>query len=221
MFDYDGWASFGIGSSVTWEEDSHSRRRMPPLPEPLTAEQKEKMASILPPEQVEMILKGEMSIRILSENRATLVERHPDRLVLEIRTRVTTQGHRQESTHREELHAVPPPAAPDVLVVSSWESEDGSESGTVEKHSWSDLFKGAPTVEGDETIEVMGMPMRCRWSEQSAPTPVGLFQVRTWRCNEIPGGIVRVSLRMEGAGEQKSSDTRVLSYDRKELRSAP
>jgi len=220
QFNYSDWDACGVGSSVTWEEDSHNRRRID-LPE-LPPEQEAMLARMVPPDQREMLLNREMSIRGQSEHRAILVERHPDRLVVEIRTRVTVQGRRQEFTRRDILHSTPQPAESDVqVVVSHGESADGNESATVEKHSWADLFKGTPTVEGDETIEVTGKPMRCRWSEQSAQTPAGLFQVRTWRCEEIPGGIARWSLRLEGPNDLQTIETKILSYDRKELRSSP
>src|SRR4030095_3290356 len=126
--------------SVTWVDDSFSRRRLTDLPESLTVEQLEMMAGVVPSEQREMILKREMSHRMLLEHRAMLVERHPDRLVVEIRT--TIQGRPEGFTLQEVLHAVPPPPEPHGPTIShrEWEDENGSGSATVIKEFWDDLF---------------------------------------------------------------------------------
>ena len=214
-FNYSDWATCGVGSSVTWEEDSSSRRRLTDLPESLTAEQLEMMTRQLPPEQREMILKREMSHRMLTEHRATLVERHPDRLVVEIRT--TIQGRPEGFALQEVLPAVPPPPEPhsQVILHREWEDENGGGSTTVTKQSWDDLFKDAPTTEGEETIDVAGRPMACRWTEKAAQTPPGLLQIRTWRNDDLPGGCARFSLRLEGPVTSQTILTKVVSFDRK------
>lgn len=219
QFEFSAWATCGVGSSVSWEEESFTRKQLIDLPESLTAEQLEIIAQTLPPEQREMIPKREMSFRILRQCRATLVERHPDSLVVEVRSSVP--GHEEGFTLQEVLHAVPPPPEPEVRVVSHWEDEDGSGSATVVKRSWDDLFGEGTTTEGEETIDVAGRPMTCRWTERSARTPEGLLHNKTWRCAELPGGIARFSFRMEGPRDQQTLDTRIVSFERKELRAPP
>ena len=211
LFNYSDWATCGLGSSVTWEEDSHSRRRLD-LPDSVTEEQ---IVAMVPPEQREMFLKREMSFRNLSEHTATLIERHPDRLVLEIRTSVP--GRPEGVTLQEVLYSVPPPE-PDSQVIShkEWESEDGTGgSATVTKLSWDSLFKDAAVTEGEETIDVAGRPMACRWTEKSVQTPTGLLQQKTWRSDDIPGGWARCSMRMEGPVDSGTSLATVRSFQRK------
>jgi hypothetical protein len=198
---------------VTWEDESFSRRRLD-LPE-MTAEQTEMLLSTVPAEQREMFRKGEMTFEIRTRHQATLVERHADRIVLEIATRASGPGVDQKFTRREVIPAVPPPPRSGIQEISHWEEEDGSGSATVVKQSFDDIFKGVIPTEGEETIEVAGRSMACRWIERVTDTPMGRFQVKFWRSPEIPGGIARASMRTDGPMEKQTGETKIVSFERK------
>jgi hypothetical protein len=218
-FDFSGWAAFGVGSFVLWEEESFTQRHRDLFQE-LTPEEREEMMRQATPEEAELLAgMSEMSIRINSEQRATLIERHPDRLVVETWSRTTRQGRRNEFTSREILLAHPPPE-PEVQVISRWEDGKGN-SAVVEKRSWSNLTQGKPALEGDETIEVAGRPTLCRWSDRSVQLPMGALQIRTWRCDDIPGGIARYTMRMDRPDQLQTVQSRIVKFERKELRPSP
>ena len=204
MCDFAGWASCGVGSSVTWEDHTVSHRHLA-VPEPLAD---------ATPEQLEMLDRFRvMSFEMTSLHHAILVERTPDRVVVDVTSQPWGPGLDQKFTRREVLPAVPPPE-PATREISHVEDEDGG-SAVVVKQSWDDLFRGVPATEGDERIDVAGRAMACRWNERAIDGPTGRFQVKFWRCADIPGGIARSSVRMEGPMEQQTVDTKIIALERK------
>ncbi|MBI3856120.1 MAG: hypothetical protein HY293_10575 [Planctomycetes bacterium] len=198
--DFAGWAGCNIGSFVTYESESLTRMSLPG--QGLAPEMLASLRALMP----------EMSFRSTSEITVTLAERHPDRLVLEILSRLTFDGQTQETRRREALPALPPPEEP---VQETFREEDG-EGGYAEvaKVGWNQIFKDAVPKVGEETLEIAGRTLPCRRVEKSADEPMGRISLTTWHSDQVPGGCVRSVVLMSGSSDQTVT-TQVRAFERK------
>lgn len=68
--------------------------------------------------------------------------------------------------------------------------------------------------EGQETLEVAGKPLKCRWVEKAFTLDGKTTVTKTWSSGEVPGGLVRKDVRNEGEPDLQLRLT-ILEYLRK------
>lgn len=67
---------------------------------------------------------------------------------------------------------------------------------------------------GEETLQVAGQDVPCRWELKSYRNGPHRISLKTWHSDRIPGGVARFESRVEGMPEQDSTTT-VVSFLKK------
>jgi hypothetical protein len=55
------------------------------------------------------------------------------------------------------------------------------------------------TAKGDETITVGELKLKCRWVQIEKKGEGGMLHKKRWSCDEVPGHLVKLDTRQEGA----------------------
>lgn len=62
------------------------------------------------------------------------------------------------------------------------------------------------TTEGDEEIEVAGKKLKCHWVETVTEIEGMKTTSKTWKCKDVPGGMVKMTTKAVGADGSVTSD---------------
>ena len=156
-------------------------------------------------------------IRMISTTFMTLSALDADKATVDMVVRNRVDGGPFSMPPTEVLQEIEIPAATSPATSghrSEPFSNDDGTSGTAES-AWMSLSEDAPAeAEGEETLQVAGQELRCRWVLRTLRVPASAIRIKTWYSDRIPGGIARIESRVEGQPEQGSTTT-VVSFLKK------
>jgi hypothetical protein len=146
------------------------------------------LGSTVTTEDVKEIAPG---IRMISATSMTLAAVEKDKVVVDMVVRNRVEG--GDFAPTETLQEVEIPAA---------EEEDAPHPHQV-------------VAEGEETLEIAGRKLLCRWRRVGTREDGGIrTEATTWTCDQIPGGLARSEFRVDGDPPQSWS-TEVVAFDKK------
>jgi hypothetical protein len=68
------------------------------------------------------------------------------------------------------------------------------------------------SASGEETVEISGRPVRCRWVEHRGKTTDVDYVRRLYFSDELPGGLVKLEHWLDGPGAKIYTNTRVIDF---------
>ena len=141
-------------------------------------------------------------LTMISSTSMTLCAIHADKVVVDMVVRNRIEGGPvafppTEILQELEIPAEPPPPDPDLGPPPFPAPADDPSYG-----------------EGEETLTVGGRPIACRWTRRSVLQGGQRTTLQVWRSPQIPGGLARSVVRVEGDPPQQWS-TEVVSFLKK------
>lgn len=156
-------------------------------------------------------------IRMVSTTSMTLSAIDPDKATVDMVVRNRIDGGPLSMPPTEVLQEIEIPAAPSPPTSGhrsgTFTRDDGTDGAA--ESAWMSLSEDAPAeAEGEETLQIAGQEIPCRWMLRSLRSPVSGVSVKTWYSDRIPGGLARAETRFDGQPGQVWTTT-VVSFLKK------
>jgi hypothetical protein len=145
-------------------------------------------------------------VRMISTTSMTLSALDADKATVDMVVRNRIEGGPASMPPTEVIQEIEIPATTPSL-------EPGLRS-ELESNAAGPSFEDPTEVGGEETLQVAGQDIPCRWELKSFRTGPNRVHLKTWYSDRIPGGVARFEGHVEGMPEQDSTTT-VVSFLKK------
>jgi hypothetical protein len=140
-------------------------------------------------------------IRMITTVAMTLCALDPEKAVLDMVVRNRIDGGAFSFPPTEILQEVVIPAHPEPPEAEYSSSSESNEDGSWGIAEVSRVPFPPPSAEGDETLQIAGQSIPCRWTLGTNDVGGTRVTLKTWYSDRIPGGVARFETRIEGPAQ--------------------